>query len=101
MLRVFFSVCCQAHIAARLLKGSPSFMGHRMFPPKVAKHDKHLGYRVDQGEYFGNGMFGVVVQENGEPHGKAIAKTIVDPSVDKGEDVVDRLQRDAESRGNL
>jgi hypothetical protein len=72
-----------------------------MFLPKVAKHDERLGYHVNQGAYFGNGRFGVVVQENGRPHGKAIAKTIVDPSVDKGEDVVDRLQRDVESRRNL
>ena len=72
-----------------------------MFPPRVKKHDERLGYRVDQGVYFKNGTFGVVVQKNGRPHGKAIAKTIVDPSVDKIEDVVERLQKDAESRGYL
>jgi hypothetical protein len=72
-----------------------------MFPPKLAKHDVRLGYRVDQGEFFKNGTFGVVVQKNGRPHGEAIAKAIVDPRVDEGEDVVERLQKDAEKRGHL
>lgn len=76
-------------------------MGGRIFPPRLMKHDERLGYRIDQGAYFKNGTFGVVVQQNGRPHGKALAKTIVDPRVDKGEDVVDRLQQDAESRGFL
>jgi hypothetical protein len=72
-----------------------------MFPPKLAKHDERLGYRIDQGAYFENGTFGVVIQENGLPHGQAVAKAIVDPKVDEGEDVVNRLQEDAKSRGFL
>ena len=97
----FFDTCRQVRNAARLLKGAPNAMGHRMFPSKVEKHDKRLGYRVDQGEWLKDGTFGVVVQKNGQPHGKAIAKTIVNPTVDKGEDVVDRLKRDAERQGYL
>jgi hypothetical protein len=76
-------------------------MGHRIFPPKFYKHDERLGYRIDQGAYFKDGTFGVVVQKNGELHGKAQAKTIVDPKVDTGGDVVNRLQKDAKSRGVL
>jgi hypothetical protein len=101
MLIAFFGVCRQARNAARFLKGSPCSMGCRVFPPKVAKHDKRLGYRVEQGAYLKNGTFGVVVQKNGRPHGKVLAKAIVDPRVDKGEDVVDRLLKDAEKRGHL
>jgi hypothetical protein len=93
----FFDVCQQARYAARLLKGSPSSMGRQMFPPQIAKHDDRLGYRIDQGTYFKDGTFGIVVQKNGQPHSEALAKTIVDPRVDKGEDIMDRLQRDAES----
>jgi hypothetical protein len=49
MLRLFFAVCRETHNVVRLLRGSPSSMGRRMFPPKFAKHDQRLGYRVDQG----------------------------------------------------
>ena len=48
LLLSFFDICRQARNAARLLKGAPNAMGHRMFPSKVAKHDERLGYRVDQ-----------------------------------------------------
>jgi hypothetical protein len=98
-LLAFFDVCRQARYASRLLKGSASSMGRRMFPPRLFKHDGRLGYRIDQGAYFKNGTFGVVVQQNGRPHGKALATAIVDPRVDKGEDVVERLQKDAENKG--
>jgi hypothetical protein len=50
-----------------------------------------------------NGTFEVVIHnsENGQPHGQAIAKTIVNPNVNKGDDAVDRLQRDSKRRGYL
>jgi hypothetical protein len=101
LLRIFLDVCSQARNAARLLKGSPDAMGHRIFPPRLAKHDERLGYRVDQGVWKKDGTFAIVIQRNGQPHGDTIAATIVDPGVDKGDDVVDRLRKDAEDRGNL
>jgi hypothetical protein len=42
-----------------------------MFPSKLAKHDERLG--------------------------QAVAKATVDPKVDKGEDIANRLQKDAKS----
>jgi len=101
LLLAFLDICRQARYASRLLKGSSSSAGRRIFPPRLTKHDERLGYRIDQGAYIKDGTFGIVVQQNGRPHGKAVAKTIVDPRADKGEDVVDRLKKDAESRGFL
>lgn len=101
MLLSFLGICRLPRNAARLLTGSPGAAGHRMWPPKFARHDERLAYRIDQGEWLKDGRYGVVMQMNGRPHGVALAKTIVDPSVDVGENVVDRLRRDAENKGYL
>jgi hypothetical protein len=76
-------------------------MGSRLFPPRIAKHDQRLGHRVDQGHYFKNGTFNVNVQKNGVPHGNVLAATLVNPRVDSGEDVVNRLEEDARKKGYL
>jgi hypothetical protein len=75
-------------------------MGRRVFPPRTSKNDERFGFRIDQGRFNEDGTFGIVVQKNGKPHGEVLAATVVDPRVDVGEDVVERLRRDAEARGN-
>jgi hypothetical protein len=84
-----------------LLKGAENAMGRRIFPPQTAKNDQRLGHRVDQGHYFKNGTFNVNVQQNGKPHGNVLAATTVNPKVDSGGDVVNRLEEDARKKGHL
>jgi hypothetical protein len=73
-----------------------------MFPPQLDKIDKLTRFRIDQGRFDPKkGTFGVVVQENGTPHGPTLAATVVDPKVDAGVNVVDRLAEDAKRRGYL
>ena len=76
-------------------------MGSRIFPSKTDWHDNRLGYRIDQGHWYGNGSFGLIVQKNGQLHRLAIAKTTVNPKVDKGPDIADRLWIDAIKWGYL
>src|SRR6202035_505163 len=100
-LRLFLEACSQRGAAERLLIGAHNAMGHRLFPPRTPKHDHRLGFRIDQGWFNKDGTFSVVVQENGRPHGDVLAATVVSPQVDVGEDVVERLRKDAEARGYM
>jgi hypothetical protein len=100
-LQNFFNVCRLPRISKRLLTGTFNGMGRRVFPPMVKKYDERLGYRIDQGSYFKDGRFVLITQQNGKPHGPTLAATVVDPKLDEGEDVVDRLVMDAKKRGNL
>jgi hypothetical protein len=72
-----------------------------MFPPCTDKHDMRLGYQVDQGRFNGDETYSVVVQRNGQPHREVLAATVVDLCVDRGENIVERLEKDAEVKGNL
>jgi hypothetical protein len=76
-------------------------MGHWLFPPHTSKHDERLGFQIDQGYFNKDGTFDIVMQENGRPHGDVLAKAVVDPQVDVGEEVVERLCRDMAARGNM
>jgi hypothetical protein len=67
----------------------------------MSKHDERLRFRIDQGYFNKDGTFDIVVQENGRPHGDVLAKAVVDPRVDVGEEVVERLRKDAAARGNM
>jgi hypothetical protein len=100
-LHTFLKVCQIPQNAERLLKGTENGKGSRLFPPRIAKHDQHLGHRVDQGHYFKNGTFYIFVQKNGKPHGKVLAATLVNPKMDSGEDVVNRLEENARKGGCL
>jgi hypothetical protein len=101
LLWKFFTICKEPRYAERLLKGGPNAAGRRLFPPQLAKHDIHLGHRVDQGEFLKNGTYMVVVQRNGKPHGDTLAATRVNPKKDSGKGVVKRLMADAKKRGYL
>jgi hypothetical protein len=76
-------------------------MGHRLFPPRFARNDEKHRYRIDQGEFFPDGRYRIVVQKNGKAHGDTLAATTVDTKVDVGMDVLDRLSSDAKARGYL
>lgn len=65
--------------------------GRRLAPARNARDDAKFKCRVDQGVVQADGTYNVIVQENGVPHGPVIARTVVDPAVDTGEDVLDRL----------
>jgi hypothetical protein len=99
--RTFLEVLRESKNAERLLKGAFNGNGRRLYPPRIPKHDERLGYRIDQGKYFSDGTFGVVAQKNGKPHGPTLAVTSVNPRVDTGEAIVDRLIEDAKKRGHL
>ncbi|KAF8894370.1 hypothetical protein CPB84DRAFT_1816134 [Gymnopilus junonius] len=75
-----------------LVKGSKDNQGKRLAPARSAKEDAKFKCRIDQGEVRADGKYTAIVQENGNPHGPPIAKTLVDPKVDMGVDVLDRLQ---------
>lgn len=79
---------------AKLVKGTKDNQGGRLAPARSAKEDAKFKCRADQGEFRDDGTYNVVVQENGDPHGAPIAKTLVDPKVDTGEDVLKRLEDD-------
>jgi hypothetical protein len=81
--------------------GTMNGMGGRLFPPATDKNDDKYGHRADQGAFFANGRFGVVVQKNGRPHGSRLASTIVDPKVDTGTDDIDHLITDAKRRKRI
>ncbi|KAF8994094.1 hypothetical protein BDQ17DRAFT_1252121, partial [Cyathus striatus] len=66
--------------------------GCRMLPTRTKKKDEEFVYRVDQGEFFDDGTYNVVMQKNGDPHGPIVARTRVDPRVDTGDDVIARLR---------
>jgi hypothetical protein len=76
-------------------------MGRRMFPSCTDKHDMWLGYQIDQGCFNGDRTYSVVMQRNGRPHGEVLVATVVDLHVDRGENIVKRLEKDAEAKGNL
>lgn len=76
-------------------------MGHRLWLPCYAKYDERLGFCIDQGKYLKDGTYGIVVQENGQPHGGVLARTVVDPRVDKGPEIVERLINSVKERGYL
>ncbi len=75
---------------ANLVKGSKNNQGGRLAPARSDKEDAKFQCRVDQGEFRDDGTYAVLVQQNGSPHGDPIAKTIVDPTVDTGDDVLNR-----------
>jgi hypothetical protein len=100
-LLAFFDFCRQGRNAERLLKGVKGGLGSRILPPRVAKHDDRLGFRIDQGNWNKDDTYNIVVQENGRPHGKVLAATVVHPKVDIGQRIVDRLLADAKLRGYL
>jgi hypothetical protein len=100
-LHAFLSACGQKRNAERLLKGAKNAAGSRLFPPRYARTDQKFGYRIDQGAYNGDGTYRIVIQENGRPHGENLAATLVDPSVDSGEDVIMRLYENAKEKGKI
>ena len=100
MLQKFLDLCLLPRNAARLLKGTQNSQGHRLWPPRFARLDERLHYRIDQGEYLKDGTYSIVVQENGQPHGGVVAKTVVNPKLDRGPDIVNRLEKDAKERGH-
>lgn len=73
----------------KLLMGTQNGSGRRLLPPRTK--DEQWKLRADQGKYMPDGTYNVVIQENGRPHGKTVAETVVDPTVDDGHDVLDRL----------
>ncbi|PPR04740.1 hypothetical protein CVT24_006900 [Panaeolus cyanescens] len=78
--------------AKKLLQGTKASQGHRMLPSKTTVNDEQYGFRIDQGEVQPDGTYNVVIQQNGVPHGPALAKILVDPKVDTESSVIQRIQ---------
>lgn len=81
-------------VREKLLKGNPENNGRRIAPAQVGKQDDRFKFRIDQGAVLEDGTYTLVMQQNGVPHGKALAKITVDPSTDTADDVSDRLVDD-------
>jgi hypothetical protein len=52
--------------AAKVLKGAPNGAGGRLFPSATPKNDTLKGFRIDQGGYYDDDSYDIVVQPNAQ-----------------------------------
>ena len=74
-------------------------MGHQIIPLCTAIHDVKWGFRINQGWYHRDSTYNIVVQKNRKPHSEILAMITVNPKVDTGDGVIDRLAEDAKKKG--
>jgi hypothetical protein len=98
--KLFTALLSSSKNLAKLVSGSSGAAGHRIFPSKTPRNDDTIGFRIDQGAMQKDGTYKVTIQQNGVPHGKTLASTTVDLTVDSGRDVFNRLITDAKANGH-